>query len=284
MRIVAAISIFLCTGAAWAGPRETAALRERAEKLLVQENDEKRGWPLLFRAFEQDRCSTETLDAITRLVQVSPERAGDLFKCFEKSVAAKCAPEIERKVRWRQLAYAVFFDRIELVKRIVREPDKIGVADDWKRAALGSLLVELGMREQGLQILSASKHPLARYHVARLADPKDSAAMYQQVDGDADAVLLRKVGLASVQIETAGGRKAIRPLADTPRETLWSDHVSPYAHGELILLKVRLDLAEGRRPDALRAAFGFGHLAHAFDPSTLLRTAALVGPLWKVEY
>lgn len=275
---------------------DAAALNRKAEALIA-EGDSAEGMPLLLAALDLDPNCVEALENLGIVAIESPDEwKGELFNRLETSVRRSVTPEQRKRALWLRLVHAAFFDEKDTVRAIANEAGALVEGDAEKRASIGALLCELGERERGIAELKEAGCTLGEYHLARLsfesgesgescesgareaARRRLEAIPQKGIDG-----ILRETGILLFDVE-AGSRELLGSAKVLiARAEQWEDPLGPHVYSEVLHLKLKVALAEGRKGDAAWAAEQLGMPASGHDPGAMLRAARLVGPLYRLR-
>lgn len=214
----------------------------------------------------------EQLYELGRQATGDAERVDALFDALDW--AARDATDRARLL-WNQVCYAALFGRLDVVTRVVDDPDFVPAGDELRRAKLGGLLLELGRREEAERLLAASPTSLARYHLWRLAQ---SERLLGELPRRGPDQLLGRAA-SCMEALRAGDPGPARRLVAWWEGPAPVGRIASHLGSEVILVEVELHLFENHHRHALGAALYFVASPARWDASAILRATALLGPL-----
>lgn len=265
---------------------DAAKLRDQAEQHLT-DGDTAAGIKLLLESLDSDPTSIPAIEDLHSAALLWPDMIEELLKRVDAAVAHADEP-LKSKLRWRQLAYAVLFDKYDRITKMLKSASDYYGTDTQKRASVGGLLIQLGRETEAEQLLKSTDHPLARFYLAQLAQRRREAAsaktIYATMTDSATARLLARIGEAMIDLKTPRGIKAARLVGDTPAETVKRDGISPLAYSQLLLLRMQIAREENRSANAEAIGAEFADTPQLHDLGAMVRAKVIVGPLWKCRH
>lgn len=267
--------------------------RERAEALIA-DGDLDEGMPLLLAVLDAEPLSFESLEALGVVASEDAAWQEELFGRIKRAVERAPAGALVKRALWFQLTHAAYYDRMDLVQSVLRTADVLVEEDPAMQAAIGALLWDLGERERGeSMIVEANTRTgpglgVAIFNWARISLDGGNGhfaldTWTTRLGTKGTAGIIRELGRAFHGIRNPDIDSIAQAKSAITRAEQSEDPLGPHIYSEVLFLKLRVALVEGKRGDAEWAGKQLGMPPHEHDPGVMIRARALVGPLHLIE-
>lgn len=267
-------------------------LRARAEALIA-EGDLAEGMPLLLRTLDEEPAFFESLEALSVVAAEDEAWRDELFARLQRAVERAPSRGALKRAHWFQLAHAAFYDRMELVRSVLRTPEVLVEDDPAMQAAIGALVFDLGERDRGEALIveanaqAGAGAVVAVYDWARVSwdlgrEQFASDTLSERLGKKGVAGIMREVGLALFGLAKPDIDSIARAKSAVTRAEQSEDPLGPHLYSEVLFLKMRIALVEGKTADAGWAAAQLGMPVHEHDPGVMRRAREWMGPLYRL--